>query len=130
MTDNDKAEGLAVDDARKRIAGNEEEEERPRVIDIRSFDTFAEGHISGALHVDEGGADEVAQALESDESGRCIIVCDDGGRSAELAGELSGRGIDAAYLDGGMEAWIKKKLPTQPPESDTEYEGPKNTTLY
>jgi rhodanese-related sulfurtransferase len=129
MSDKDKAEGLAVEDARRRIAGNEEEE-RPKVVDVRPFDTFAEGHISGAINVDEAGADEVAEALEDEEAERFILVCDDGARSAELATELSGRGVDAAYLDGGMNAWIKEKLPTQPPESDTEYEGPKSTTLY
>ncbi|MCA1694903.1 MAG: rhodanese-like domain-containing protein [Actinobacteria bacterium] len=128
MEDRNKADGLAVEDARKRIAGNEEE--RSRVVDIRPFDEFAEGHIAGALHLDESGADEVEQGLGGEESERWILVCDDGARSAELAGELSGRGIEAAYLDGGMKAWIKENLPTQPPESDTEYEGPKNTTLY
>ena len=128
MADQTQAEGLAVEDARKRIAGAEDE--RTGVVDIRPFDTFAEGHISGALHVDEPGADEIEQALAEEKADRWILVCDDGGRSAELAGELSGRGVEAAYLEGGMDAWVKEKLPTQPPESDTEYEGPKNTTLY
>src|SRR4051812_37983850 len=127
MTEQTKAEGLKVDEARERIAGAEGK--RPRVADIRSFEVFSEGHIAGALSVDEADT-EIERKLEDEDAECWIVVCDDGKRSGEVAAQLAEHGLDVAYLDGGMKAWIKQDLPTQPPESDSEYEGPDTTTLY
>jgi hypothetical protein len=48
----------------------------------------------------------------------------------DLASELVGCDADFAYLEGGMTAWVRKKLPLQPPSAESEFEGPKKKNLY
>lgn len=76
----------------------------------------------GAVLVDvrepaEQSAGRAAQALllplselgrRSDElprTGRVVVVCRSGRRSAGLVAQLVGLGVDAVNLDGGMQAW-------------------------
>jgi len=83
---------------------------------VRSFDEFSEAHIPGAILVEDGDADAVAAAMEDDDRvERWVIACADGERGRELASELAGRDIDVAYLEGGMQGWVKEDNRTQPP---------------
>ena len=124
------AEGVSVDEARAGIAS--QDTERTRVIDIRSVDEFGEGHIAGAINVEDGEPESVRSAIDEAEAGaeKWLVVCDDGKRSRDVASELAGGDVDVAYLEGGFKAWRGDKLPVQPPPSETEYEGPKKKTLY
>jgi tRNA 2-thiocytidine biosynthesis protein TtcA len=100
-------ERLSDDDARELIAS-----ESVRVIDIRDDDAFGDVHIPGAAQVAGGDAERIAEQL--DEGERVIVVCDDGERSAELAGELRERGFEASSVEGGMKRWARDRLPSQP----------------
>lgn len=126
----DNAQAVSVDDAREGIAS--QEGDRMRVVDIRSVDEFGEGHIAGAINVEDGDPDAVRTAIEEAEPGadKWLVVCGDGKRSGEVASELADGESDVGYLDGGMDAWVGEKLPVQPPPSESEYEGPKKKTLY
>jgi phage shock protein E len=123
-------QAVSVDDARAGIAS--QETERTRVIDIRSVDDFGDGHIAGAINVEDGEPESVRRAIEEAEPGaeRWVIVCEEGERSREVAAELGDSDVDVGYLKGGMKAWTGDKLPVQPPQAEREYEGPKKKTLY
>ena len=126
----EEAQAVSVEEARKGIAS--QEGERMRVIDIRSVDEFGEGHIAGAINVEDGDPEGVRAAIDEAEpgAGRWLVVCGDGSRSQEVASQLAGDELDVAYLEGGVDAWIGDKHPIQPPPAETEYEGPKKKTLY
>lgn len=82
------------------------------VIDVRTPDEFAEGHIDGATLVDfyePGFADEIA-ALPRD--GEYLIYCRSGNRSGQTFGLMSELGFEQVWdLDGGVNAYGAAGLP-------------------
>jgi rhodanese-related sulfurtransferase len=103
-------EVLSAERARVLIAGGE-----VKVIDIRPVEEWrAVGNIPGARRVPEDELDSRLDSIPKDQ--RLIVVCVDGGRSADVAARLRDRGYDAASIDGGMEAWADERQPLQPSE--------------
>lgn len=79
--------------------------ELAQVIDVRSPDEYATGHIPGAVNVPleeiEARLDDLAR------SGSVLVVCQSGQR-AEMACELLRlRRDDLVRLEGGTEAWLQ-----------------------
>ena len=100
-------EQLEPQQARELIASGE-----VTVLDIRGDEEWREKRIAGSRQVD---ADEIDAALEDlDEDRAVLIVCADGKRSAELAAKLREDDRDAAYIEGGVDAWESEKLAMQP----------------
>ena len=76
------------------------------VIDVRSPEEFAAGHIAGAINIDvEGDAfDEGIAAL--DQSKTYAVYCHSGRRSLIAANTMADAGFTSIYnLDGGIIAW-------------------------
>ncbi|MET4924572.1 rhodanese-like domain-containing protein [Streptomyces sp. PSRA5] len=77
------------------------------VLDVREDDEWAAGHVEGALHIPM--SDFVARFGEVTEAvadGRkAFVMCRVGGRSAQVTQYLVQQGIDAANIEGGMQAW-------------------------
>ncbi|MEW5884287.1 MAG: rhodanese-like domain-containing protein [Armatimonadota bacterium] len=75
-----------------------------QVIDVRSPDEYATGHIPGAVNVP---LDEVETRLGDLAPGQVLVVCQSGQR-AEMACELIGRAHGGLLrLDGGTDAWLQ-----------------------
>jgi rhodanese-related sulfurtransferase len=92
-----------------------------QVLDLRDGEEFASAHIAGAIRPE---GDDVDSALDSfDEDRPLIVVCEDGGRSAEVAESLRDRGYQAAVIKGGMKGWMGDGMPTIPRETE-EFHGP------
>jgi rhodanese-related sulfurtransferase len=128
MSEESRGQALSIEEAREAIAGAGEQ--TVGVIDVRPAEEFGDAHIVGAVNVPDGDGEAVRAAIgERDDVDRWVLACDDGGRSADLASELSGDDVEISYLEGGTEAWAKDDLPMQPPEPDL-IQGPKSTTLY
>ncbi|SHM68099.1 thiosulfate sulfurtransferase GlpE [Phytopseudomonas punonensis] len=74
------------------------------VVDIRDPQSFAAGHISGSLHLDNYSLpDFIAKA---DMDGPVIVTCYHGNSSQGAAAYLVGQGFSEVYsLDGGFELW-------------------------
>ncbi|MHC4846304.1 MAG: rhodanese-like domain-containing protein [Planctomycetota bacterium] len=75
------------------------------VIDVRTPQEWAGGHIEGALHIP---VDEVQKRLhEVPRDGReMFVICAAGGRSAAAADFLSNRGyLNVFNVEGGMGQW-------------------------
>ena len=80
------------------------------VIDVRSAEEFAEGHVDGAVHVPV--ADVARAALAFDAGARLVTVCSKGGgRSQAAAIALAELGRNVAYLEGGTLAWLDETMP-------------------
>jgi rhodanese-related sulfurtransferase len=78
------------------------------VIDVRSPEEFAKGHVPGALNFDinaPGFADKVSKL---DKSKPMLVNCHAGSRGAIAAAELAKLGFKTVCnLEGGLSAWEK-----------------------
>ena len=84
-----------------------------RVLDMREVDAFDRGHLPGATNLSYNRfQDEVLALLVASE--RVLVVDPGGARAAEMATWLRRRGHDAAYLEGGMSAWMGDLEHTRP----------------
>jgi len=82
-----------------------------RVIDIRSPEQHAAGHIPGAenefinaalKHGDENAVDRI----EAGDGVPVVTVCNQGGSCRIASDLLRKKGVEAYALEGGMKAWI------------------------
>jgi molybdopterin/thiamine biosynthesis adenylyltransferase/rhodanese-related sulfurtransferase len=79
------------------------------LIDVRTADEFAEGHIPGAAPL--RGDDPSVWAAAIPAGRRALLVCPLGIRSAAVARTLRDWGVDAYSIDGGLVAWAERGLP-------------------
>ena len=82
------------------------------VLDVRTAAEFAEGHIQGAVLIDQGQSDFVEKAkaaLPIDK--KIAIYCRSGRRSANAAGRLADVGYKCVNLKGGIIAWQGANMP-------------------
>jgi rhodanese-related sulfurtransferase len=83
------------------------------VLDIRSQDEFAEGHIRDARHIPLKELKSRISELDKFKSRSVIVVCSSGSQSSRAASLLKGAGFGEVYsLDGGLAAWRAQGLPT------------------
>lgn len=105
----------------KRIAPEQAQALREQgavVVDIRDPQSYANGHISGALHLDNHNlADFIARA-NFDQP--LIVACYHGNSSQSAAAYLAHQGFAEVYsLDGGFELW-HGRYPDQVSRTDSE----------
>jgi rhodanese-related sulfurtransferase len=82
------------------------------ILDVRKADEFAEGHIKGAILIDQFQSDFVEQAQAKLPKDKTIAVyCRSGRRSANAAGKLADIGYKCVNLKGGILAWKKADMP-------------------
>lgn len=91
------------------------------VLDVRSAAEYAEGHIDGAVLIDQGQDDFMEKAKAGLEKSKKIAVyCRSGRRSANAARRLAAEGFLCVNLKGGIMAWkdAGKPLTTESYEVD------------
>ena len=82
------------------------------VLDVRSASEYAEGHIEGALLIDQGQSDFMEKAKATLPLDKKIAVyCRSGRRSANAAGRLANEGYQCVNLKGGIIAWKEAQKP-------------------
>ena len=82
------------------------------ILDVRKADEFAEGHITGAVLIDQFQSDFVEQAQAKLPKEKTIAVyCRSGRRSANAAGKLADVGYKCVNLKGGIIAWKEANMP-------------------
>ena len=82
------------------------------VLDVRTAAEYAEGHIQGAILIDQGQSDFVEKAKTTLPIDRTIaIYCRSGRRSANAAGRLAEVGYKCVNLKGGIMAWQGSNMP-------------------
>lgn len=82
------------------------------LLDVRTPQEFAEGHLDGALNVDVSAPDFAARAAELDPGATYAVYCRSGNRSRTAMEIMRDAGVgDAADLAGGIGAWIAADLP-------------------
>lgn len=82
------------------------------ILDVRKAHEFAEGHIRGAMLIDQFQSDFVEQAKANLPKNKTIaIYCRSGRRSANAAGKLADVGYKCVNLKGGIIAWKEAGMP-------------------
>ena len=82
------------------------------VVDIRSADAFARGHIVNAKNIPGEELDSRIAQLEQFKAQAIVAVCDSGITSTKAVKTLRGAGFGSVYnLKGGMNGWIQSGLP-------------------
>ena len=83
-----------------------------RLIDVRTPEEFAEGHLRGAVNhdwYDSNFVDKVSAAY--DKSAPLYIYCRSGKRASEAAAALDKAGFEVFNLKGGYLAWTGAGMP-------------------
>ena len=92
---------VTVDEFEKAIAA-----EGVQLIDVRSAEEYAEGHIKGSVNLDLKAEDFVAKANETLNKEQSVAVyCRSGRRSKEAAKILAKEGFKIVELDCGFNGW-------------------------
>ena len=82
------------------------------ILDVRKADEFAEGHITGAILIDQFQSDFLEQAQAKLPKDKTIaIYCRSGRRSANAAGKLADVSYKCVNLKGGIIAWKEANMP-------------------
>lgn len=73
------------------------------VIDVRTPEEYAAGHLDGAVNMNVEGPDFSAQIATLDVAGTVALYCQSGRRSAIAADQMAGAGFTSIVnLDGGI----------------------------
>lgn len=88
-----------------------------QLVDVRTPEEFAEGHLIGAQNYDWNNADFAINIGALDKSKPVLVYCRSGNRSKEAADHLRSNGFTAVFeLDGGISAWEAAGKPTEKAE--------------
>ncbi|MCX2720718.1 rhodanese-like domain-containing protein [Lentiprolixibacter aurantiacus] len=79
------------------------------LLDVRTPEEFAEGHLEGAVNMDWYQADFTSRLEAVDRGEKVYVYCKRGGRSAEAAQLLDSLGYKVIDLTGGYDAWLEAK---------------------
>lgn len=78
------------------------------LLDVRTPEEFAAGHLAGAVNVDVEAADFAERIAELDKDVAYSVYCRSGNRSQVATGAMTDAGFtDVADLAGGITAWAQ-----------------------
>ncbi len=86
------------------------------VVDVRDADSFAAGHVAGAMHVPLHALEPRVAEVRSAAGGRLVVTycsCPAEGSSLAAAGRLTSAGVRARALVGGFNRWVEYGGPVE-----------------
>lgn len=95
-----------------------------QLLDVRTPEEFADGHLANALNYDWNGTEFEKQISTLDKNKPVFVYCLSGKRSAAAATKMRSEGFTAVYeLDGGIMKWRAANLPEVKNENATSNDG-------
>jgi rhodanese-related sulfurtransferase len=86
--------------------------ERALVVDIRSAQSYGEGHIVDAWHLPESDVESKVGKLSKHKDKPIIVTCQAGQQCTKVGAQLVKQGFAQVFaLKGGMNAWLEAGLP-------------------
>ncbi len=83
-----------------------------QIIDVRTPEEFASGHIAGAVNIPVQAADFAAQIGALDPAGEYAVYCRSGNRSQPAVEAMAAAGITNVYeLESGTKGWAAEGQP-------------------
>jgi rhodanese-related sulfurtransferase len=84
------------------------------LIDVRTPQEFAEGHIKGTLNIDFYGDNFESEIHAINQSKTILVYCKSGNRSGKAASILAKNNFKIVYdLSGGISSWMASGKPIQ-----------------
>jgi rhodanese-related sulfurtransferase len=87
------------------------------ILDVRSAEEFAEGHVPNAINISHeqvGAKLQQLKTMSNDQKIPIIVYCRSGHRAGIALNTLHNNGFNnIVHLDGDMNAWNKAKLPIE-----------------
>ncbi|PZX56507.1 rhodanese-like domain-containing protein [Algoriphagus chordae] len=85
-----------------------------RVIDVRTPDEMADGHIQGAINLDYKNDNFKTEIAKLPKNRTYLLYCKTGIRSGDASAAMKAAGFTHLYsLDGGIEAWQEAGKPIE-----------------
>jgi rhodanese-related sulfurtransferase len=86
------------------------------ILDVRTKEEFAEGHIANAININVESDTFLSQIAKLDKSKTYAVYCRSGRRSADAVAKMSNEEfISLANLNGGVIDWANAGLPLVTP---------------
>lgn len=86
------------------------------VLDVRTPEEFASGHLAGAVNLDFRAATFGGDLAALDTEVPYVLYCRSGNRSAEAREMMRSLGFREVHeIAGGIDAWIEAGLPVEAP---------------
>jgi phage shock protein E len=87
-----------------------------RLIDVRTPEEFAAGHVAGAVNVPLGFDAATEPALADFKKDQPLyVICQSGGRSSRASAQLAAAGFWAVNVNGGTSEWVASGKPAVTP---------------
>lgn len=113
---------LVMEETRKNVKGvrkispqevvNLMNHESAKVIDVRSAEEFAKGHLTDAMSIPIADLEKNLNKLNKFKTKPIILVCNTGQASLKAGLTLTQQGFAQVYaIDGGITGWLKSGLP-------------------
>ena len=83
------------------------------VLDVRTTEEYAEGHIKGAKQIDVFDATFEKQIMTLPKDKDVYVYCAGGGRSYDAAKVLQKHGYKAFNLENGFDEWKRLGFPVE-----------------
>ncbi|ENY71847.1 rhodanese-like domain-containing protein [Aeromonas diversa] len=94
------------------LIGWQQKEKPPLLLDVRTAEEFAAGHIPGARNLSSAELNERMGELKGFEQKPVVIYCRSGRRASEVITRLEKAGFNQLYhLSGDWQGWVKGKRP-------------------
>lgn len=101
---------IGADELMSRI----EAETAPTILDVRTPEEFAAGHVPGAINIPYTELEERYSELELEGSDELVVYCQSGRRAAIAEAALSELGFtNVRDLDGHIAAWKQAQRPLE-----------------
>ncbi len=82
------------------------------ILDVRSADEFAAGHLRDAKHIPLADLGNRIGELDKSKNRTVVVVCQTGARADKAARQLQAAGFEDVHaLEGGQAAWTAAGLP-------------------
>lgn len=82
------------------------------VLDVRSKEEFAQGHIAGAINISHDTLNEKISNINQYKRDKVIVYCRSGRRAAMAETILTAQGFSQVrHLSGDINGWTKANLP-------------------
>lgn len=85
----------------------------PVLVDVRSAQEFASGHVPGALNIPIDQLDGRVAELDAYKGGEVYLICQVGGRSARASSMLGAKGFSTVNVSDGTAGWMAAGFPVE-----------------
>lgn len=84
----------------------------PLILDVRTVEEYAQGHIPGAVNIPHYLLDERMEEVLAFKEKEVVVLCEVGVRAKEAEDYLKGQGFtQVKHLAGDMVRWRAERLP-------------------